>query len=241
MTYPPRPLQPRPRLALRRRDTCALAGSGRGVWRRPRSRRSWSRKEGAMEKRGRGGNMPSSQTLQLPATAPQKERRPSMFEKESYAQILRERLKESSHEVQYIEPPFDDSITDIGKEWKSTLAKLRFANSYRMEPLKKFQAYSVETKVQQILKESLKDVKYDEKVFSHLSLELADRILLAVKEFGYYRYKFIIKVLFIQKTGQAINVASQWIWDVKWDSWVAAKHETETYVALALVFAVYCE
>ncbi|XP_019515020.1 PREDICTED: tctex1 domain-containing protein 3 isoform X2 [Hipposideros armiger] len=85
MTYPPRPLQPRPRLALRRRDTCALAGSGRGVWRRPRSRRSWSRKEGAMEKRGRGGNMPSSQTLQLPATAPQKERRPSMFEKESVA------------------------------------------------------------------------------------------------------------------------------------------------------------
>lgn len=33
-----------------------------------------------MEKRGRGGNMPSSQTLQLPASAPRKERRPSMFE-----------------------------------------------------------------------------------------------------------------------------------------------------------------
>lgn len=58
------------------------------------------------------------------------------------------------------------------------------------------------------LKEILKDVKYDDKVFSHLSLELADRILLAVKEFGYYRYKFIIKVLFIQKTGQAINVST---------------------------------
>lgn len=58
------------------------------------------------------------------------------------------------------------------------------------------------------LKESLEDVKYDDKVFSHLSLELADRILLAVKEFGYHRYKFIIKVLFIQKTGQAINVST---------------------------------
>ncbi|GAB5572065.1 dynein light chain Tctex-type 4 [Prionailurus iriomotensis] len=196
-----------------------------------------------------------------------------MFEKEAYAQILRERLRESFHDVQYVEPPFDDSIADLGKEWKSALAKLKFANSYRMEPLKKFQAHSVETKVQQILKlhgervgevasiqedckgqdhreqavedgdhskwESLKDVKYDDKVFSHLSLELADRILSAVKEFGYHRYKFIIKVLFIQKTGQAINVASRWIWDVAWDSWVAAKHETETYVALALVFALY--
>ncbi|XP_062043025.1 dynein light chain Tctex-type protein 2 [Lepus europaeus] len=194
-----------------------------------------------MEKRERSGKpAPSQAPHQSPVTS-RKERRPSMFEKEAYAQILKERLRESFHDVQYVEPPFDDSIVDIGKEWKSALAKLKFANSYRMEPLKKFQAHSVETKVQQILKESLKDVKYDDKVFSHLSLELADRILLAVKEFGFHRYKFIIKVLFIQKTGQAINIASRWIWDVAWDSWVEAKHETESYVALALVFALYCE
>nr|KAF6463363.1 t-complex-associated-testis-expressed 3 [Molossus molossus] len=205
--------------------------------------------EGAVEKRGRGGKAPASTSPQptqptpTPGTsgAPRKERRPSMFEKEAYAQILRERLRESSHDVQYVEPPFDDAIADIGKEWKSALAKFKFANSYRMEPVKKFQAHSVETKVEQILQESLKDVKYDDKVFSHLSLELADRILSAVKELGYQRYKFITKVLFIQKSGQAINVASRWIWDVAWDSWVAAKHETETYVALALVFALYCE
>ncbi|XP_059797828.1 dynein light chain Tctex-type protein 2 isoform X1 [Balaenoptera ricei] len=194
-----------------------------------------------MEKRGRGGKPPSTAAPLQPPMTPWKERRPSMFEKEAYAQIVRERLRESIHDVHYVEPPFDDSIADTGKEWKSALAKLQFANSYRMEPLKKFQAHSVETKVQQILKENLKDVKYDDKVFSHLSLELADRILLAVKEFGFHRYKFIIKVLFIQKTGQAINIASRWIWDVVWDTWVAAKHETETYVALALVFALYCE
>ena len=76
----------------------------------------------------------------------------SLFLSFQYAQILRERLRESVHDVQYVEPPFDDSIADLGKEWKSALAKLKFANSYRMEPLKKFQAHSVETKVQQILK-----------------------------------------------------------------------------------------
>ncbi|XP_012637991.1 dynein light chain Tctex-type protein 2 [Microcebus murinus] len=194
-----------------------------------------------MDKRGRGVRPGTSQASQQLPSTPRKERKPSMFEKESYAQILRERLRESFHDVQYVEPPFDDSIADIGKEWKSALAKLRFANSYRMEPLKKFQAQSVETKIQQILVDSLKDVKYDEKAFSHLSLELADRILLVVKEFGYTRYKFIVKVLFIQKTGQAINIASRGIWDVAWDSWVAAKHETESYVALCLVFALYCE
>ncbi|XP_006882904.1 PREDICTED: tctex1 domain-containing protein 3, partial [Elephantulus edwardii] len=158
-----------------------------------------------------------------------------------YAQILKERLRDSIHDVQYVEPPFDDSIADIGKDWKSALVKLKFGNSYRMEPLKKFQAHTVEIKVQQILTEGLKDVKYDQNVFSHLSLELADRILFAVKEFGYHRYKFIVKILFIQKAGQAITVASRGIWDVAWDSWVEAKHETESYVALALVYALYCE
>ncbi|KAM9665304.1 dynein light chain Tctex-type protein 2 isoform 1-T1 [Trichechus inunguis] len=164
-----------------------------------------------MEKRGRLGKPPSSHTPPATQAVPRKERRPSMFEKEAYAQILRERLRESIHDVQYVEPPFDDSIADIGKEWKSALAKLKFANSYRMEPLKKFQAHTVEIKVQQVLTESLTDVKYDQKVFSHLSLELADRILLAVKEFGYHRYKFIIKILFIQKAGQAINVSTSLI------------------------------
>ncbi|XP_060229653.1 dynein light chain Tctex-type protein 2 isoform X2 [Meriones unguiculatus] len=115
-------------------------------------------------------------------------RKKNKQEKKQYAQILKERLRESFHDVQYVEPPFDDSIADIGKEWKSALAKLKFANSYRMEPLKKFQAHSVETKIQQILK-----------------------------------------------------IASRWIWDVAWDSWVEAKHETESYVALVLVFALYCE
>ncbi|KAM5325498.1 dynein light chain Tctex-type protein 2 [Glossophaga mutica] len=194
-----------------------------------------------MEKRGRGGKVPSNQPAPQSAMTPRKERRPSMFEKESYAQILRDRLRDSMHEVQYVEPPLDDSAADLGKEWKNALARLKFANSYRMEPPKKFRAHPVETKVQRILTESLKDVKYDDKAFSRLSLDLADCMLSAVKEFGYHRYKFIIKVLFIQKTGQAINVASQWIWDVAWDSWVAVKHETETYVALALVFALYCE
>uniref|UniRef100_A0A8I6ANG5 Dynein light chain Tctex-type 2 n=1 Tax=Rattus norvegicus TaxID=10116 RepID=A0A8I6ANG5_RAT len=104
-----------------------------------------------MERRGRTAKTPSTQTHQSPVSS-KRERRPSMFEKESYAQILRERLRESFHDVQYVEPPFDDSIADLGKEWKSALAKLKFANSYRMEPLKKFQAHSVETKIQQILK-----------------------------------------------------------------------------------------
>lgn len=57
------------------------------------------------------------------------------------------------------------------------------------------------------MKESLKDVKYEDKGLSHLAFQLADQMLSVVKEFGYHRYKLIVKVLFIQKTGQAINVS----------------------------------
>ncbi|XP_036281432.1 dynein light chain Tctex-type protein 2 isoform X3 [Pipistrellus kuhlii] len=141
-----------------------------------------------MEKRGRGMKVPGTPAAQQSPTGHRRERRASMFEKEAYTQILKERLKESSHDILYVEPPFDDSIAEINKEWKNSMAKFRFANTYRMEPLRKFQAHSVETKVQQIL-----------------------------------------------------TVASRWIWDAAWDTWVAAKHETETYVALALVFGLYCE
>ncbi|XP_045044945.2 dynein light chain Tctex-type protein 2 isoform X2 [Desmodus rotundus] len=193
------------RLVRRRRETCVLAGGGLVVCGRWGLAAGSVAEEGGMEKRGRGGKVPPSQAVLQPPMTPRRERRPSMFEKESYVQILRERLRESLHEVQYVEPPLDDSTADLGKEWKSALARLRFANTYRMEPPRKFRAHSVETRVQRILTECLKDVKYDDTVFSHLSLELADCILLAVKEFGYQRYKFIIKILFIQKTGQAIN------------------------------------
>ncbi|XP_059971230.1 dynein light chain Tctex-type protein 2 isoform X3 [Mesoplodon densirostris] len=65
-----------------------------------------------MEKWGQAGKPSSAVAPQQPPVTPRKERRPSMFEKEAYAQILRERLRESVHDVQYVEPPFDDSIAD---------------------------------------------------------------------------------------------------------------------------------
>lgn len=77
-------------------------------------------------------------------------------------------MRESFHDVQYVEPPFDDSIADIGKEWKSALAKLKFANSYRMEPLRKFQAHPVETKIQQILK-VIRDQGYSSVIGTYLA------------------------------------------------------------------------
>ncbi|XP_038627084.1 dynein light chain Tctex-type protein 2 [Tachyglossus aculeatus] len=194
-----------------------------------------------MERKGRKVSVPPGAA---PA-GPRRERRPSMFEREAYTQILKERLRESIHDVHAVEPPFDESLTDLGKgelgSWKNTLAKIKYANTYRMEPYKKFQTWAIKMEIQQILKTRLKEVTYDEEICPSISIQLADEILATVKEFGFQRYKYITQVFFIQKTGQAVNIASRWIWDVAWDNWLSAKYETETYVVLALVFALYFE
>nr|XP_020827660.1 tctex1 domain-containing protein 3 isoform X3 [Phascolarctos cinereus] len=167
---------------------------------------------GAPASAGRGVKAPAMPTQQ-PGTSgspAKRERRPSMFEKEAYAQILRERLRQSVHDVLYVEPPFDESIADIGKDQWKTMGKVKYANTYRMEPYRKFEAQSVQRKVQQILTDKLKNVKYSEETFSFLSLELADRVLGAVKEFTFPRYKYIVKIILIQKTGQSINRLTQY-------------------------------
>ncbi|XP_028904582.1 dynein light chain Tctex-type protein 2 [Ornithorhynchus anatinus] len=200
-----------------------------------------------MEKRGKSVStvLGAASSGSAPAPGGRKERRLSMFEKEAYTHILKERLRDSIHDVHSVEPPFDESLTDLGKvelgSWKSTLSKVKYANTYRLEPYKKFQTWAIKMKVQQMLKDRLKEITYDEKICSSISIQLADEILATVKEFEFNRYKYIIQVFFIQKTGQAVNIASRWIWDVTWDNWLSAKYETETYVALALVFALYFE
>nr|XP_020827659.1 tctex1 domain-containing protein 3 isoform X2 [Phascolarctos cinereus] len=188
---------------------------------------------GAPASAGRGVKAPAMPTQQ-PGTSgspAKRERRPSMFEKEAYAQILRERLRQSVHDVLYVEPPFDESIADI--EMKICFVSCNFAEATAL--------INIFCQFPGIFQDKLKNVKYSEETFSFLSLELADRVLGAVKEFTFPRYKYIVKIILIQKTGQSINISSRWIWDVVWDTWLEAKHETESYIALAMVYALYCE
>ncbi|KFV60501.1 Tctex1 domain-containing protein 3, partial [Tyto alba] len=118
-------------------------------------------------------------------------------------------------------------------------AKIRYANTYRLESHNKFRDYLVRDKVQEILTNKLQQAKYDGDSSPSLCVSLSDEILKAVKEFNFDRYKYVVLVLIVEKTGQAINVASRCVWDDQRDTWVSAKCETETFIALALVMACY--
>lgn len=82
-----------------------------------------------------------------------------------------------------------EGLTPMKEECSSkTTAKIKFLNTYRLEPYNKFQDQLVRGRAQAIL-----------------------------------------------------TVASRWVWDVQRDTWVSAKCETETFIALALIMACYYE
>ncbi|KFP56310.1 Tctex1 domain-containing protein 3, partial [Cariama cristata] len=87
----------------------------------------------------------------------------------------------------------------------------------------------------------LQQAKYDGVSSPPLCASISEEILKAVKELDFDRYEYIVSVLIVEKAGQPINVASRWVWDVQRDTWVSAKCETETFIALALVVACYYE
>ncbi|KFU84663.1 Tctex1 domain-containing protein 3, partial [Chaetura pelagica] len=120
-------------------------------------------------------------------------------------------------------------------------AKIKCVNTYRLESRNKFQDYLVRKKAQAILTNKLQDAQYSGDSSPSLCASISEEILKAVKEMDFDRYKYVVSVLIVEKAGQAMNVASRWVWDAQRDSWVSAKCETETFIALALVMACYYE
>ncbi|KAK2522597.1 Tcte3 [Columba livia] len=87
----------------------------------------------------------------------------------------------------------------------------------------------------------LGEAKYNGVSSPSLCASISEEILRAVKELDFDRYKYVVSVLIVEKAGQAMKVASRWVWDAQKDNWVSAKCETETFIALALVMACYYE
>ncbi|XP_042301095.1 dynein light chain Tctex-type protein 2 isoform X2 [Sceloporus undulatus] len=150
----------------------------------------------------------------------------------------------SSHDVSGSEPD-DDSLTDFTKTdllaFKSTFAKPKYANTYRMEPYRKFEPHVVKKKVEEILKNKLQDFRYSGPIAASTCTDLTDTILQAVTELGFDRYKYVVQVFLVEKTGQSIHIASRWVWDVARDNWIQGQQETENYVVVALIIACYYE
>ncbi|XP_054136517.1 PHD finger protein 10 isoform X4 [Melozone crissalis] len=113
-------------------------------------------------------------------------------------------------------------------------AKSKSRNTYRLEPRTKVQDDLLQDKAQAILTNKLRYATYDGASSAFLCASISEEILNAVKELNYDRYKYVVSVLIVEKANQAMIVASRCLWDAQRDTWVSAKCETDTFIALAL-------
>ncbi|XP_034967152.1 dynein light chain Tctex-type protein 2 [Zootoca vivipara] len=152
------------------------------------------------------------------------------------------RHRASSHEIPGFDPD-DESLTDMARHelFKASFAKPKYANTYRMEPYRKCEAHVIRKRAEEILKSKLQDFTYAGQNGSTICISLTEDLLAAVKDLNYDRYKYVVQVFLVEKTGQSVNIASRWVWDVARDTWVQAQHETEDFVIIALIIACYYE
>ncbi|KAM4040154.1 dynein light chain Tctex-type protein 2 [Anomaloglossus baeobatrachus] len=166
------------------------------------------------------------------ALKPKMKRRLSMFEKDLYSHTLKERLGDVSYEVTYTKP------CRIEQDSKR---KIKYANTYKMQPKNKFCAPAVKLKMEQILQDKIQNMAYDPDICKSLSISLANHIRGEVKNMACDCYKYIVQVIFIEKKDQGSRVCSRSLWNTEWDNCATAKYETNSLISIGLVFASYHE
>ncbi|XP_074781218.1 dynein light chain Tctex-type protein 2 isoform X1 [Athene noctua] len=158
-------------------------------------------------------------------------------------ETMKGKKTQSDYDALGMAPVEEEYFTDLVKAkqlaFKANKVKTRYTNTYRLESHNKFRDYLVRDRAQAILTNKLQQDKYDGVSSPSLCASISEEILKAVKELDFDRYKYVVSVLIVEKAGQAMNVASRWVWDAQRDTWVSAKYETETFIALALVMACY--
>lgn len=118
--------------------------------------------------------------------------------------------------------------------------RLRYENTYRMEPKSHFPA----VKVQKIVKDMLSTLethKYDPKISSTQSKLLSQRILDEVRLLNIPRYKLVCFVSIGSKARQGLRMTSRCLWNPEHDTFVSETLEKHNFFAVATLYACYFE
>lgn len=119
--------------------------------------------------------------------------------------------------------------------------KVRYENTYKMEPDKRFHVNEVKEIMEETLSSSLKDTKYEPVKCRALTKSLSHTICERVKLLGFSRFKIVSTVTIGEMKGQDVRVASRFLWDEKHDTWVDAVFTSSELFAVAVVFGIYQE
>jgi hypothetical protein len=114
-------------------------------------------------------------------------------------------------------------------------------NSYKLEPDRRFPVNEVQDIAEQVLKENLKNEKYEREKCSKMCPSLSRLIQDKVKSIGLQRYKLITVVSIGENKSQSARVASRCLWNENFDNYASANFYNETMFAQATVFGIYLE
>nr|NP_001027637.1 dynein light chain [Ciona intestinalis]XP_009858519.1 dynein light chain isoform X1 [Ciona intestinalis]BAB85847.1 dynein light chain [Ciona intestinalis] len=118
---------------------------------------------------------------------------------------------------------------------------VRYQNTYKVDPDKKFEPGKVQAILEQVLMDKLEDVEYNSVISRELSKQISDKILKILKTLGYNRHKLVVLVNIGQLKDQGTRVSSRCLMDTKRDSWAGALYEGKTLWATATVYGIYYE
>ena len=117
---------------------------------------------------------------------------------------------------------------------------VKYENTYKIEPDRKFQSYKAKNVIYDALKEWLTGVEYTPTV-RQLTTGLSDDIKKRVKALGFGRYKYVVTVTIIQDAKQSMQVVSRCVWNKDTDTFAEATFKTADVYAIGTVYASYYE
>ncbi|XP_061169380.1 dynein light chain Tctex-type 5-like [Saccostrea echinata] len=108
-------------------------------------------------------------------------------------------------------------------------------------PLKQFNPNLVKSHLYKILKDNLKDIRYDPKLCLPLSKSLSEKTRDAVKALKFPRYKFVSVVTIGQLQSSTISICSRSLWNCTTDNYACAEYRNGTIYAVAMIYATFLD
>jgi hypothetical protein len=120
---------------------------------------------------------------------------------------------------------------------------IRYENTYRMEPNDEHEIDVIRVRriATNVIDTAIAGYKYDPKHAKQFSGSLAERVRNQMKQLPYSRYKIVVQVSISQKNHQDLLIASQCVWDFRWDRHITITKETLDAYVTATIFYIYTE
>ncbi|KAK3091044.1 hypothetical protein FSP39_016733 [Pinctada imbricata] len=117
---------------------------------------------------------------------------------------------------------------------------VKYENTYKLEPDKKYKSDEVKRTIKEVLEKELDGVKYDKDKCTGLTKTIAESIKRQVKVLGFVRYKLVVVVAIGQQEDAHPSVAftSRCIWNEQMDNFSEYIYKSPSLFAVGLVYAM---